>query len=81
MPPRANIKTRFGRKLRELRLRRELSQESLAFRAGLHRTYVSSAERGERNVSLVNLERLAKALGVDICDLLPPESAAGRRSP
>jgi len=43
--------------------------QELAFRAGLHRTYVGSAERGERNVSLINIERLARALDVDICDL------------
>jgi transcriptional regulator with XRE-family HTH domain len=39
----------------------------------LHRTYVSSAERGERNVALVNIERLAKALGVDTSDLIPDD--------
>jgi transcriptional regulator with XRE-family HTH domain len=71
MPLEEDIKVRFGRRLRELRRERGLSQEELAFRSGLHRTYVSSAERGERNVSLVNIERLARALGVDICDLIP----------
>ena len=44
------------------------SQEELAGRAKLHRTYVGSVERGERNVSLVNLDRLAKALGVNVGD-------------
>ena len=43
--------------------------KELAFRAGLHRTYVSSAERGGRNVSLVNIERLAHALDIDIWEL------------
>ena len=70
MPAENDIKARFGRRLRELRQSRGLSQEELAVRAGLHRTYVSSAERGERNVSLVNLEKLATALEVDMCDLL-----------
>jgi transcriptional regulator with XRE-family HTH domain len=65
-----DVKRRFGRRLRELRTSRGLSQEELAFRAGLHRTYVSSAERSVRNVSLVNLDSLARALRVDICDLL-----------
>ena len=64
-----DIKVRFGRRLRELRQASGLSQEELAFRAGLHRTYVSSAERGQRNVALVNLEKLAQALDADICDL------------
>ena len=71
MPLESDIRVRFGRRLRELRKARGLSQEELAFRAGLHRTYVSSAERGERNVALINIERLANALGVDIRDLIP----------
>jgi transcriptional regulator with XRE-family HTH domain len=52
-----------------LRRARALSQEELAFRAGLHWTYVSSTERGKRNVSLVNIERLATALDVEIAEL------------
>ncbi len=71
MPLETGIKARFGRRLRELRRAHGLSQEELAFRAGLHRTYVSSAERGERNVSIVNLEKLANALSVEICELFP----------
>jgi transcriptional regulator with XRE-family HTH domain len=71
MPPETDIKVRFGQRLRELRQARGLSQEELAYRAGLHRTYVSSAERGERNVSLVNIERLAKAVDVDIREFFP----------
>ena len=47
-----------------------MSQERLAFESGLHRTYVSSAERGKRNVSLVALERLAEALDVPVASLL-----------
>jgi transcriptional regulator with XRE-family HTH domain len=47
-----------------------LSQEALADMCGLHRTYVGSIERAERNVSLDNIERLAGALRLDICDLL-----------
>ncbi len=71
MPLENDIRARFGRRLRELRRAHGLSQEELAFRAGLHRTYVSSAERGERNVSIVNLEKLANALSVEICELFP----------
>lgn len=59
----------FGRRVRELRLQRSLSQEGLADVAGLHRTYIGSIERGERNVSLDNIHRLAVALGVDPQDL------------
>lgn len=50
-----------------------MSQEDLAELAGLHRTYVGAIERGERNVSIDNIERLAAALGVDVVDLLAPE--------
>jgi len=49
---------------------RHVSQEKLAELAGLHRTYASSVERGERNISLVNIERLAIALGVSMGSLL-----------
>ncbi len=69
MPVGSNIKVRFGQRLRELRRERGLSQEELAFRAGLHRTYVSSVERGQRNVALINLEKLSRALEIDIGDL------------
>jgi len=72
MPLETDIRARFGQRLREVRRARGLSQEELAFKAGLHRTYVSSAERGQRNVGLVNVERLAQALDIDIRDLFGP---------
>jgi transcriptional regulator with XRE-family HTH domain len=62
--------------LRALRGRLGLSQEALADRAGLHRTYVGSIERRERNVSLDNIERLANALNVQVAALLKPGRAA-----
>lgn len=68
----------FGLRLRELRRARGLSQEALAERAALDRTYVSSCERGHRNISLANIYRLAAALGVEPSELLkqPADEAA-----
>lgn len=62
----------FGQRLRELRTARKLSQESLAAKAGIDRTYVSSCECGKRNVSLVIIYRLAAALEVTPDELLKP---------
>ena len=59
-----------GERLRELRRQAGLSQEDLAEKAGLHRTYVGSCERGERNISIVNLERLCRSLGVSMSEFL-----------
>lgn len=61
----------FGDRVRELRRARDLSQEALADLARLHRTYISSLERGERNVGLDNVARLASALGVTVAELFP----------
>jgi transcriptional regulator with XRE-family HTH domain len=61
----------FGFRVRRARERRGLTQEALGEAAGLHRTYVGSVERGERNVSLVNLYAIAGALGVPLPELLP----------
>lgn len=56
----------FGRRLRMLREQAGFSQEALADRAAVHRTYVSSVERGQRNISLANIQALADALGVPV---------------
>lgn len=60
----------FATNLRRLRLERELSQELLAEMANLHRTYVGSVERGERNVSIDNMENIANALKVNLREML-----------
>lgn len=59
----------FGNAVREQRKLRGFSQEELSFRAGLHRTYIGMIERGEKNITLVNIEKIAKALNVNIKDL------------
>ncbi len=65
------IKLHVGQRVRALRAKQGWSQEELAFKSGLHRNYIGGIERGERNVAVVNLARLAKALGVRPRDLLP----------
>lgn len=65
------IKLAVGERIRALRMKKGLSQEELGFESGLHRNYIGGIERGERNVAVVNLARLAKALGVRPRDLLP----------
>lgn len=65
-----NARSRLAKNIRALRARDGLSQEALADVVGLHRTYVGSVERSERNVSLDNIEKIAEALNVDICDIL-----------
>jgi transcriptional regulator with XRE-family HTH domain len=64
-----SIKLLFGRVLRTFREERGYSQEELAERAGLHRNYVGGIERGERNVALENIVKLAKALSIRTKDL------------
>jgi transcriptional regulator with XRE-family HTH domain len=60
----------FAHNLRQFRLELNLSQEDLADLAGLHRTYISSVERGQRNISIDNMERIALALKRPLIDLL-----------
>jgi transcriptional regulator with XRE-family HTH domain len=64
-----HIQYRFGKAIRQRRRELDLSQEELAENAGLHRTYISSIERGQRNPSLENIEKIAKALCISISDL------------
>lgn len=64
-----DIRLRFGKAVRQKRHRLGVSQEAFADLCGLDRTYVGGIERGERNVALVNIERIARALRLSISDL------------
>jgi transcriptional regulator with XRE-family HTH domain len=60
----------FGRNVRKSRESQGLSQEQLATLSGLHRTYIGAVERGQRNITLVNAQRIAIALGLDLTELV-----------
>ena len=64
-----NINIKFGKRVRELRLEKGLSQEQFSYKANVHRTYIGMIERAEKNISLVNIEKIAKALEINIKDL------------
>ena len=66
----ADIAARFGQRVRDLRKAKGLSQEAFAAECGLDRTYISGIERGRRNVSLRNIEVIAKVLGIPISELM-----------
>jgi transcriptional regulator with XRE-family HTH domain len=61
---------RFGKRIQEMRLRKNITQEKFASLAGVHRTYVGMVERGEKNVTLNSAEKFAKALGSKVRDLI-----------
>jgi len=64
---------KVGERIRDFRIEAGLSQEKLSFECNLDRTYIGSVERGERNIALINLNKLAKALSVSISELLKIE--------
>ena len=70
MPKKRDILKRFGARVRELRLEMKLSQEKFAAKCNLDRTYLGSVERGERNIALRNIEKLAKAFQIPISELM-----------
>ena len=72
-----DINEEVGFKIREIRQARGLSQEELAALARLHRAYIGQIERGEKNIGLKNLEKIAKALDVDIRVLVDIDSVDG----
>jgi ribosome-binding protein aMBF1 (putative translation factor) len=65
----SEIVQNFGERVRQLRKQKNLSQEELAHKADLHRTYIGMIERAEKNITLLNIEKIAKALEVSIDDL------------
>ena len=72
MPHKKKILVEFGNRVREERLRKGLSQEDLAFRSGLHRTYIGMIERAEKNITLVNILKISNALEIPIHEILKP---------
>jgi len=68
----ATLLERFGDRIRELRHQRRLSQEALAGRADLHRTYIGFVERAERNPTLETIEKLARGLDISLAELFAP---------
>ena len=69
---RGDLPSAVGQRIRKLRLRMKISQEELAARADLHRNYVGSVERGERDIGIEALGRLAQALGVSLAEFFQP---------
>ncbi len=59
----------FGKNVRKIRIEQNLSQEQLSYKADLHRTYIGMIERAEKNITLVNIEKIANALNIKIQDL------------
>ncbi|NCO74706.1 MAG: helix-turn-helix transcriptional regulator [Cyanobacteria bacterium] len=65
-----DITKKFGEKIRQIRKQQKMSQNELAEKSGLHRTYIGAVERGERNITLINAEKIAQALSVKLFELL-----------
>jgi transcriptional regulator with XRE-family HTH domain len=65
-----NILITFGKQVREKRIQKGLSQEKLAEKASLHRTYIGMIERAEKNITLLNIEKIARALEITISELV-----------
>lgn len=74
-----NLQIQFGKRVRQLRLKQGLSQEALAFKAGIDRTYMTSIENGKRNVSVQNIEKVIKALEISIQDFFSTDIFEGQK--
>jgi transcriptional regulator with XRE-family HTH domain len=70
--PRMSIQSRVSRNIQGIRRDKDLSQEEVAHRADIHQTYLSGVETGKRNPSILVVERIAKALGVDVSEIFKP---------
>lgn len=70
MRQKLSVSIKFGEKVREIRISQSLSQEELAHRANVHRTYIGMIERAEKNITLVNIEKIANALNIHLTELL-----------
>ena len=66
MNTKKDILSKFGNRVREIRKEKNLSQEELAHKANLHRTYIGMIERAEKNITLINIEKIANALDIEI---------------
>lgn len=63
------IEARFGQRIKEIRLKQNISQEELSFRSGLSKNYISDVERGTRNISLKSIEKIAEGFSINIKEL------------
>ena len=68
MKSKSLLLVQFGNRVRYLRKRKGMSQEELSFQAGLHRTYIGMIERAEKNITLINIEKIAKALEISLTE-------------
>ncbi len=80
MESKQNILIKFGERVREIRKEKGLSQEELAYKADLHRTYIGMIERAEKNITLLNIEKIANALEVNISKLFKDLEENGTRT-
>jgi transcriptional regulator with XRE-family HTH domain len=69
---RMSVQSRVSRNIQRIRREKDLSQEEVAHRADIHQTYLSGVETGKRNPSILVVERIAKALGVDVSEIFKP---------
>jgi len=74
MASKQKILIKFGNRVREIRKELGISQEQLSFKADLHRTYIGMIERAEKNITLVNIEKIAKALNIELKELFNDKS-------